>query len=341
VISKSRNVIQNGNFDVWQRGTTFTGVASTTYVADRWKVLKNSDGVFDVLQNATNPNNASLYNLQFDVTTADGTVGAANYIILQHAIEGNFFMSVRDKPMTLSFWTKAKKTGINCIALLSSAGDETFIAEYTVNTTATWEKKVIQIPPIPAGTWGTGTGIAAYLRFCVYCGSTSGDGAVGWQAAAKISTANQVNNMDSTDNYVQYSQVQLEAGSSATEFEVMDPTDVLSTCQRYLVTHGGGTAYDRVGGGFLPTSAIASVVSTLPTTMRATPTIGYDAVGSWCCQYGSNQLTACTAIAIQNSTTKVLGLNVTGTLTPFTTGEAFFMSANNTTAARLYVSSEI
>ena len=175
MISKSRNVIQNGNFDVWQRGTTFTGVADA-YVADRWKVLKNCNGVFDVLQDTTNPNNASLYNLKFDVTTADEYVGAGNYIVLQQAIEGNFLMSVRDKPMTLSFWTKAKKTGINCISFLASGADETFISEYTILAADTWEKKVIQIPPIPAGTWGTGTAIAGYLRFVIYCGSPGSEG---------------------------------------------------------------------------------------------------------------------------------------------------------------------
>lgn len=342
MISKSRNVIQNGNFDVWQRGTSFATIANGSFVADRFKyVYVSSTGVATVSRDTSPPDTSSLYDLKVACTTSDGTVAAGEYVYLQQAIEGNFFMAVRAKPMVLSFWVKAYQTGTFCVAICSSGADETFIAEYAVNASATWEKKVIVIPPIPAGTFATGTSAAANLRFVLQCGSTLGDGAVGWQASNKLSTSNQTNVYSSTDNYWQVSQIQLEAGSSATEFEVLDPEMVMSSCQRYLTQYGGTAAYERVGNGIVVTSSIATISVNLPVVMRATPAVTYDAVGSWTVFYGNNAISECTGIAMTNASPVVATMNCTATGTPLTPGEAATLGADNTTAARLYISAEI
>ena len=276
MISKSRNVIQNGNFDVWQRGTSFAAAANTAAIADRWVYLKvSSAGVVTISQDATPPNTlggystCSLYDLKVAVTTKDDSVAANEYSQIQQAIEGTFFQAVRGKPMVLSFWVKSYITGTFCVALISSASNETFLAEYTVLASATWEKKIVVIPPIPAGTWGTGTAIAAYLRFVFQCGSDNNGGAVGWQASGRVSTANQVNLLASTDNYWQVSQVQLEAGSSATEFEVLDPAQILATCQRYLIRVACNGIVLPVGNS----EANSYVNSVWQISMRAAPTI--------------------------------------------------------------------
>ena len=342
MISKSRNVVINGNFDVWQRGTSFAAIANGSFVADKFKyAYVSSSGVATVSRDTTTPNACSLYDLKVACTTADGTVAAGEYVYLQQAIEGTFFQAVRGKPMVLSFWVKAYQTGTFCVAICSSGADETFIAEYVIDASATWEKKVIVIPPIPAGTFATGTNAAAYLRFVLQCGSTLGDGAVGWQAANKLSTSNQTNAYSSTDNYWQVSQVQLEAGSSATEFEVKDPSEVLASCQRYLVRYGGTAAYERVGNGIVVTSSIATIAVNLPVTMRAAPAVTYNGAWSWAIFYGNNARSECTAISMTNASPQTATINCTATGTPLTPGEAAQLGTDNTTAARLYLSAEI
>ena len=341
MISKSRNVIQNGNFDVWQRGTSFAAAANAVHTADRWRYsFVSSTGVATVSQDTSPPNGSSLYDIKVACTTADATVAAGEYVYLQQRIEGTIFQMVRSKPMVLSFWVKAYQTGTFCVGLLSSGSNETFLAEYVINASATWEKKVIVIPPIPAGTWGTGTGVAAYLNFALQCGSTLGSGAVGWQASVQVSTTNQTNLYSSTDNYFQLSQVQLEAGSSATEFEVKDPSAVLASCQRYLIVYGGVSG-EWINTGYTATASIAGISILFPVSMRAAPALTYSAVSDWQIRHGGTFDSVTTALSISNATVNGGLLVATVTGTPLITGETSSLRAIASTAARLYFSAEI
>jgi len=340
VISKSRNVIQNGNFDVWQRGTTFTAVSVTsTMLADRWKISCSNGGAVTVTRDADVPNASSLYSFKVVPSTADDSPSDAEFSWIRHNPEGYSWMNVYGKPMTLSFWVKSNKTGTYCIHIRASGADETFLAEYTISSSATWEKKIINVPPIPAGTWGTGTAAACDIAFPLMPNVTYA-GVVGWQSGNKYTTGNQVNFMDSTSNYWILSQVQLEAGSSATEFEVKDPTEVLASCQRYLVRYGG-VAFEWIGVGFNYTTAICYPITAFPVEMRAAPGLAYSVVSDWTVLYGGGSNSVCTAISIASASTKKAGLACTVTGTPLTAGSTGTLGAINSTASRLYFSAEL
>ena len=343
MISKSRNVIQNGNFDVWQRGTTFTSPALNAYLADRWKYVVVTDtGTVTITADTSPPNKASLYDMKIACTAADTTVAAGDVAGVQQSVEGNFFMSVRDKPMTLSFWVKSYQTGTFCICLDASGSDERFVAEYTVNASATWEKKVIQIPPIPAGTWGTGTAIAGRLFFFLVAGSAY-HSTVGWVAEVAKSTSNQVNLFSSTDNYWQVSQVQLEAGSSATEFEVKDPSEVLAACQRYLGKWSAEDAsYMRVVEGCSVSTTAARFFINSTVEMRAIPTLTVSAATDWSVADADDGIVAGVSTGMSGQAWR------NGAVMYLTTAAAtqtkyrpVLLISSNTTAARIYMSAEI
>ena len=59
-----RNLIINGGFDVWQRGTTFTNIPTTTYSVDRWRTY-TANGAVTITKE-----NDEFYNYaKWDITT--------------------------------------------------------------------------------------------------------------------------------------------------------------------------------------------------------------------------------------------------------------------------------
>lgn len=60
-----KNLLINGNFEVWQRGTSFT-TPSSIYTADRWKGIASGSG-------GNIARNPALYGLSLNVGTAGGT----------------------------------------------------------------------------------------------------------------------------------------------------------------------------------------------------------------------------------------------------------------------------
>ena len=103
-----KNVIINGNFDVWQRGTTFTAAITGTYGPDRFLWQQTGVGVVDLLQSTSVPDNASDFSYQVDVTTIDATIAATDFYIVPYRVEGydalRFAFGASDaKALTLSF----------------------------------------------------------------------------------------------------------------------------------------------------------------------------------------------------------------------------------------------
>ena len=236
-----KNKIINGDFDLWQRGTSASPSVHTDFLADRYTTDFSTAGVVNIARSAQYPTQVqsghqSKRSFFLQATTADASVDAADYYIIQQKLEGYTYSGLAGKTCTLSFWVKSIKTGIFCVAFRNGGADRSYIAEYTVNTTDTWEKKTITLTfDQSGGTEQYEAGIGLYMAFVIMCGANlGGQTANNWISGNKLATTNQVNGLDSTDNTMRFSQVQLEVGTSATSFESRSFAEELALCQRYF-----------------------------------------------------------------------------------------------------------
>ena len=242
--NQARNLIIGGNFDTnpWQRGTSLAGITGNTnvFLADRFKWLVNSDATVSYLKTADAPTvaEAGIFTqncLHIDVTTADATIGADQFGVVQYIMEGYDFAQIAQRSFTLSFWHKHTKTGTYCVGFGNSGADRSYVAEYTQAVSDTWEFTSITVSASPsAGTWLYTDGFGLAIYFSAACGSNRQTTAGSWQTGNFLATSNQVNALDNTANNFKLALVQVEAGTVATTFEVRSFQEEYQKCLRYF-----------------------------------------------------------------------------------------------------------
>jgi hypothetical protein len=161
---------------------------------------------------------------------------------------------------------------------------------YTINSADTWEKKTITYVGDTTGTLDNDNAGSFSIHWWLDAGSLilSGTMSTSWEASVKANrAAGQVNLADDTANEWYITGVQLEAGTTASDFEFL-PVDVNEKrCNRYYYTtsdwKGGyylGVTIDPSQQGALcvtnlKTSDINGQGVRFPVRMRAAPTITF------------------------------------------------------------------
>jgi hypothetical protein len=237
-----KNAIINGDFRIWQRGTSF---AAGVYCADRF--INDSDGTCTATQQTFTPGTApvagyeGLYYLQ-QARTATGT-----YQIVAQRVED--VRTFAGQTVTLSFWAKADSTVTNVPNISQNFGTG---GSAQVTTTA--------------GSVTLTTSWARYT-YTVTLGSVSGK-TIGSGSNIEVRP---IRIVDGAAHTIQVWGVQLEAGSVSTAFQTATGTlqGELAACQRYLpaFTTGIGDFVSMASG----TSSMF-VTGKLPITARVAPT---------------------------------------------------------------------
>jgi len=281
--SAFKNIIINGDMSMAQRGTSTSGVTTTDgyYACDRF-YTQTDTGTWTISQSTDVPTGQGFAkSLKLDCTSA-GTSNA-DEVGIRHKIEGQNVQYLKygtssAESLTLSFWIKTNKTGTYVVAFknVSSVQERIVSFEYTVSSANTWEKKTITLPgDTSQALENTNTEeLVVYWYFSAAFGSGVTNT---WQnySTAFLSNGSLPGLGGSTDDEVYITGVQLEAGTSASDFEFL-PVDVNSMrCFRYYYMFADRVNSDQrtIGLGVVHYANQLTFDISYPTPMRANPSV--------------------------------------------------------------------
>ena len=243
-----RNRIINGNMTIDQR---FAGAASTPanniYTLDRWNAGLSQGSKYSVQQVVDAPD--GLYNSVKMTVLATATLGATDYFMLKQKIEGynvadfNFGTS-QVSTITVSFWVKSTVTGTFGGSVQNSSEARGYAFNYAISSANTWEKKSVTLTGDTTGTWDKTTGTGLWLNLALGVGTTYSKTVGSWVAGPVLSATGATNLLATGSATIQFTGVQLEAGTTATDFENLQYGQQLALCQRYYEQNYGTNNYE-------------------------------------------------------------------------------------------------
>ena len=276
-----RNITINGDMSIAQRGTSVSGITSTGYyTVDRWSFV-NTFATYTMSQSTDVPTGQGFAtSLKLDCTTANASPAAGDNLRIRQNFEGQMLQYLKKgtanaESLTLSFWVKSTKTGTFIAELRDDSNARQIAKSYTIDASNTWEKKTITFPGDTTGAFTNNNAQALSMQFWLGAGTnfTSGTLATSWQSIVNANRAvGQVNIADSTSNDWFVTGVQLEAGTTASDFEFL-PYDVnLDRCYRYYQVIVEGTEQYFLDGHYYSSSNVRGTIEFF-SPMRASPSL--------------------------------------------------------------------
>jgi len=286
-----RNIIINGDMSIAQRGTSATGLGNGDngyHTCDRWEFRESGSPTWEFTQTQSTDvptGQGFAKSLKMDCTTADASLATNDMCRIQQSFEGQNLQYLKfgtssAQSTTVSFWVKSNKTGDYNVSLLNNDQSRIIGNTYTINSADTWEKKTLTFAGDTAGAFDNDNNNSLSLWWGLLGGTDRiGGDSSSWGANAdnKNVAGQTVNLADSTANEWYVTGVQLEAGTSASDFEFL-PVDVnLFRCMRYY-QKTQTNFYHSLAPFYSGTDQLRGAVK-FPVNMRATPTLTLD-VGS-------------------------------------------------------------
>jgi hypothetical protein len=347
-----KNIIINGDMSIAQRGTSFTGLTDDAYTLDRFQYAlfgSSGHGTYTVSQDTDIPSGQGFAtSMKIDCTTADASLASDVAIVLRQRVEGQNLQYLKygtanAESLTLSFWIKSNLTGTGIINIFNANASRHIAATYTIDVTNTWEKKTITFAGDTVSGFTNNTGTSMEVRFYLAAGSdfTSGTLATSW--SSRVATNDAVGiTLDvgsSTSNEFYITGVQLEAGTTASDFEFL-PVDVnLQRCLRYFYKWVSTNLYNNICIGRIQSATLGRGVFAFPQIMRATPSLSAD--GNFRV-IGDQTLTLTgSGVSLGRANTNNIYIEMLGSGTGSTTSYACEMGANNDADAEIAFSAEL
>jgi hypothetical protein len=246
-----KNAIINGDFRIWQRGTSFTQADS--FSADRWQITFGGavPTAAAISQQAFTAGTAPVagYEGNFFMRMVTTTIGSCTAAGFQQLVED--VRTFAGQTITVSFWAKADAARTVTLITRQNFGSggstATFVEIGTASVTTSWARYSVTytVPSVSGKTIGTSSFLAIGIRMTT------------------------VANGGTLDLWG----VQAESGSVATAFQTATGTlaGELAACQRYYQQVLTGTKALGIGS-YYSASAMGAYVY-LTVEMRTTPTL--------------------------------------------------------------------
>jgi hypothetical protein len=259
-----KNKIINGDFRIWQRGTSFSGLTANAYTADRWFYIASGATASFTRQNFTPADITAIgygdaeYFLRMDVTTGD------NNTSIQQRIED--VRTLANQQVTVSFWAKGTNPNngqlqMRWIQAFGSGGSsnvETTIDNFSITGTWTRYSFTFTSPSVSGKTISSTSYVSFDLR--------------------QPSTDTSVNAWE-----LDLWGVQIEPGPIATPFKLSgggSKGTELQLCQRYFIKsqyYNQSTSTSGLMGNYPGVNVGAGTwiwgFVDFPTTMRSAPSV--------------------------------------------------------------------
>jgi len=311
---KTRNILMNGAMLVAQRGTSSTSNGYQTI--DRFAVFNGGTDEAPTQAQVDLTSSDTPYSLGFrkalKVTNGNQTsgAGAADFIEIMQKFEGQDINSSgwdftsTSSFITISFWIKSSvaQTFYGKMRITEASANKEYT--FAINATTSWQKITKTIPGAsglnPVNTNGLGGWFDLIAFFGTdYSGSMTLDQWNTYDASAAVPdmTSTWYTTNDAT---LEYTGLQMEVGSVATDFEHRSFGQELALCQRYFYRIGDGSnAYQLQGNGFIGENGgtkCAKIIINPPVPMRAEPTLSVIGTDTFRATAGGTTMT-CTATA--------------------------------------------
>jgi len=340
-----KNRIINGDMRIDQRNAGAAVTTNLAYTVDRFS-NQITYGSLSFQQSSTAP--VGFKNSLAVTVTSGGTVSASDRNAFAQWIEGyNMadldFGTANAKTVTLSFWVRSSLTGTFSGCLSNAVIDRSFVFTYTINSANTWEQKTVTITGETSGTWQSTNAQGLRVAFDLGTGTdrlTSTTNA--WQNADNRGATGAVRLSNTTGATWFVTGVQLEVGSTATQFDRRPFGAELTLCYRYYQQFNADAAFTTFITGVLAGSTTnGNGAKPLLTTMRTTPSLSISAASTFQWGDATNNI-ACTATsyAPSQSSTQIAHVNFSAS-SGLTQYRPYYIMANNTTSAFLGFSAEL
>lgn len=328
-IGMARQAIINGNFDVWQRGTSFTASANNddVYTADRWNLISDGNDAVDVSREAVTDLAGSTYAIKLDTETAK------RYGIVQF-IENVDAIKLKGKTVSLSF--KAKSANIAALRATVLTWASTADA-VTSDVVASWDAT-----PTWAANWADNAtpadlAVGTSWTTCKVEGIVLDESTVN-NVAVVIWTPNE----ETIGDIVYVSQIQLNEGSVALPFQPKSFEEELRACKRfcYRMT-SADAAYTPFGTGQAYAATNAAIRFYHPIEMRIKPTLTYSAAADFVLTTNVDGAVAVTGVTANIDTKHSSTHNFEASGGGLTAGNSSTLLSNNKTTAWIQFTSEL